>query len=377
MDKGEYVSMNKKKSIALQGVLLLAFSACSHQKKEQTINTSQPTNIQTNHHTIGIRAQTHKNPKNIQVQSPPSTALSHQKQKSHPHIISKKIKQGILSPDRLDFIVENKTGKTIYVCCFAYMRKLPLTQWNWRKSFVYEVKAQDSVIVHLPKVREADDRKNTFGILGVFEDFKEATDSTYELLPDENKIDLDLLEELHGKKVTIEIEKYGFKKPFYDYDFVKTDSKKTELPSLNFFVKNETGKPIYVTSFIYMKKAKGRWVAAIDDKDDMTVWRFDKTNIVQLEPNQTGTIEVESNDAERDRDYMLAFLGVFTNFEKTLAEQSTYELLAPENKLHLGPLKDVAGKTIALEVEQYGIAGDIVDYVVKEPHRIDFTKVAR
>ena len=379
--------MNKKKRktlshyfVLLAAALMLIFSSCS-KKKEHHEYESEHVQIQSNKHTIGIHAHSLNKQKTVSTKPSFQSIMHNSSNLSSLNTIKEtsrtKAKKGILSPDRLDFIVENKTGKTIYVCCFAYMRKRPLSRWSWRKSSIYKVTDKASVVVHIPKIREADDRKNTFGILGVFESDQEAENSTYELLPDEDKIDLDLLEALQGKKVTIEIEKYGFKKPFYDYDFVKINGEQTQLPSLNFFVKNETGKPIYVTGFIYMKKAKGRWVAAIDSKDDMTVWRFDKTNILRLEPNQTNSIEIDTNDDQRDREYMLAFLGVFTEHEQILAEQSTYELIAPENKLHLGPLKDVAGKTIALEVEQYGVAGDLIDYVVKEPHQIDFTKVAR
>jgi hypothetical protein len=256
------------------------------------------------------------------------------------------------------------------------MRRRALSHWGWRKSPIYKLNANQSVVIDIGIIEDSYDRKHTFGVLGVFDAHQEAEDSTYELLPDDNKLDLDLLEALHGKKVTIEVEKYGFKKPFYDFDFLKAKGKQPQLALLDYFVKNETGKPIYVCGFTYMKKAKGTWVAAIADKDDMAVWRYDKSQVLKLDPDQTGAITIDTNDAQRDREYMIAFLGIFNEHEQKMAEESTYELLAPENKVHLGPLVSVAGKTIALEIEQYGLGDDIVDYMVKPAHQIDFTKIA-
>ena len=281
----------------------------------------------------------------------------------------------------IDFEVENLTGETIYAACFAYMRKRVHSRWRWSKSPIYKIRNKQSIVVDIPTIKDRNDRKNVFGALGIYDNHKEANNATYELTHDKNKLDLDRLIDLKGKKVTIETERYGFKDPFLDYDFVDARKELTKIkgstPELDFLVVNNTNKTVYICGFIYLKKAKGHWIAAIDEKDDMTTWRFDKTPVLKVKNGQTAYIDVDTIIPQRDRKNVLGYLGIFNKDEKNLAHKSTYELLNKNQKIQLGNLYRLKNKKVVLEIEQYGIKGDIIDYVVKPVRHIDWKKAIR
>jgi hypothetical protein len=283
--------------------------------------------------------------------------------------------KNIIKTNELDFEVENLTGKTIYVACFSYLRKRYFTRWRWSKTPVYELKNKESKIMDVATISNKHDKKNIFGFLAVFNNKQEADDATYELLDDNTKLDLDLLQGLKGKKVSIEIEKYGFKEPFLKFDFIDKEKKIKKVKELDFLVKNNTGKTIFICCFAYEKKAKGRWIAAEEDRDDMSVWRFDKTKVLKLSDGQTGMVDVDTIITKRDRKAVLGYLGVFDETEEKLAIKSTYELLNSKKKLHLGSLKYLKNKMVVIGVEKYGLNPDIIEYKTKSSKNIDFSKV--
>jgi hypothetical protein len=296
-----------------------------------------------------------------------------------------KPKQETVSNQELDVEVENQTGKTIYVTCFSYIKKRMLGRWRWDKSAIYKLENAQSVVVDIDTISDQQDRDSIFGFLAVFENEKDAEESTFQLLDDHRKIDLDLITHLKGKKVIVEIEKYGIAGDFYDYDFV---SKKEQLkhPELDFYVENKTGKTILATCFVYQKKAKGTWLAQItketwataeDARDDMSVWRFDKTPIIKINPNEKGLIDVDTIVEERDRIYVRGYLAIFDENEMEKAEKSTYELLPARRKLDIGRLVDLKKKKISIYTEQYGILGDFIDYVTKPTKKPDITPMIK
>lgn len=288
----------------------------------------------------------------------------------------KRPKEAILNPTELDFEVENHTGKTVYVTCFVYQRKRDFGHWRWDKSPVYKLEDNQTAIIDLDTIPDEQDRNNVFGYLGVFNDEKTAQDATYELTDDHYLLDLDLVSQLQGKKVTLEIEKYGKKGEFFEYDFVQIKGTENHVPpELDFSVENKTGKPILVTCFVYEKKAKGRWIAATETKDDMSVWRFDKTPIIRLEPDQIGIIDVDTITGDRDRNYMRGYLAVFDVDEQDEIEKATYELLDSKHKLHLGELSYLKNKKVVIDIEKYGIMEDFIDFTIKPVKKIDFTTI--
>lgn len=280
--------------------------------------------------------------------------------------------------EKLDFEVENDTDKTVYLTCFSYIKKRPLGYWRWDKSRVYEVLPDKSTTIDIDVIPDEQDRLNVYGYLGVFGTKKEADQATFELMDDKNKLDLDLLNNLKGKKVTLNIKRYGFLGDFFDFDFVKKSNGQgeKETPELDFVVENNTGKTILITCFVYQKKAKGTWFAAVDEKDDMEVWRFDKTEVMTLAPGQSKIVDVDTITEKRDREYVRGYLAVYDEDEAEKARNAIFELLPSRRKLHLGTLSLLKKKKIIIEVEEYGIAEDFIDFVIKPVQRIDFTKVA-
>ncbi len=284
----------------------------------------------------------------------------------------------IAIPKPLNFEVENITGKTVYVTCFSYIRKRVNARWQWSKSPIYKLNDNEKTTIDIIQTVYEDDHKNVFGYLGVFDTQKEADDAIYELLQDEDKLDLDLLHKLEGKKVTLNIEHYGFKKPIYEYDFIDKNKKKSSTPAeLDFYVLNNTNKTIFLCSFVYLKKAKGSWIAATESKDDMAVWRFDKTKVLKLKPNDYGYIDVDTIKSKRDRSYVAAYLAIFDEDEEKLAQEATFELIDQKRTLHIGNLKDFNNGLVILEIQKYGIMEDIIDFVSKPARKINMTKIIK
>jgi hypothetical protein len=279
------------------------------------------------------------------------------------------------NPNELDFDVENRTGKTLYVTCFDYQRRRDFGRWRWAKSPVYKVGDDQIVSIDIQTIFDEQDRENVFGYLGVFSDKKMAEDATYELTPDKYLLDLDQLIKLKNKKVILEVREYGFKGELFEYDFVDKEDVEKEVPELDFAIENNTGKPILVTCFAYEKKAKSSWVAALEEKDDMTVWHFAKTPVIKLVPNQITIIDVDSILTDYDRKYVRGYLAIFDVDEEAMARKTTFEFLPSSRKMHLGELLRLKNKKIVIEVEKYGMMPDYPDFIIKPISQIDFTKI--
>ena len=280
---------------------------------------------------------------------------------------------------KLDFEVENQTGKTIFITCFSYIKRRAFTRWRWDKSDVYQLEPGQSAVVAIDDIDDARDRKNVFGYLALFNTHKAADEAVYELLSDNVQIDLDQLEKLRGKKVVIEVEKYGAKGEFYEYDFIKKKKEGCQTPpqieSLDFPIENKTGKPVYVVCFTYEKKAKGEWIGALGGKDDMALWHYQKEPILKLMPGQMEMMHIAKIVKGRDQIYAQGYLAVFNENEEKLAQAATYERLSSKRRLTLGRLFQLEGKKIVLDIERYGIANNFIDYRIKPIHHIDFTKI--
>jgi len=308
---------------------------------------------------------------------------------AHAFVVSSGVKssdQVSSSNKSLDYEVENTTGKTIYIAGLSYIKKRPFSKWRWDKSPIYKLGANQTTIVNIDTIDDDEDRAGIFGYLGVFDNGKEAQDSTFESLEDKRKIDLDLLAQLKNKKVRIEIETYGIVGEFYDYDFVKLTGGEKTIPELDFTVENHTGKPIIATCFVYEKKAKGTWLARKtkeswgaeeEARDDMSPWRFDKTSVIKISPGGEGVIDVDTIVEPRDRIYVRGYLVIFDEDEQKLAEAVTYELLPKRlQKLDLGRLIDMKNNNIKIYTEKYG-SSEFIDYTVQPIKSPDFSKVTK
>lgn len=271
---------------------------------------------------------------------------------------SKKIrKNSKLSNYELDFNIQNLSGKTVYVACFSYIKKHDFARWRWDKSKIYKLENNQSMLIDIDNIKDKEYRENVYGALAVFNNKQDALNSTYEHLNENNRLDLDKLYLLKNKTVKIGVEKYGFKGDLFTKELVqkiKTDKKKYK--ELDFLIKNKTGKTLYLCGFIYQKKINS------------DVWTYDKTKVKKIKPNQIITIDVDTLKNEDNRSDTRGFLGIFKENQKEIAEKSTYELLAPENKLALGRLASLKNKLIVLEIERYGIQNNFLEFSIK-PHK--------
>jgi hypothetical protein len=276
-----------------------------------------------------------------------SPATKHGKQKQ---TLTKKIKT--LPKQELDFKVKNVTGKTIYAACFSYIPRNYSGHWRWDKSEIYEIKNNQSQFIDIDTIKDPIDRKNVYGSLAVFYNLKDAQDSIYELLSEKNRLDLDKLYKLKKQTVNVGVEKYGFKKEQLDVEI--TDSKyDIKTSELDFSVENKTGKNLWVCCFVYQKQ------------EGEDVWRFDKTELILIKNNESAIIDVDTIKDDYNRVFSSGFLGVFEEKDKKEAEDSTYELLLPENKIALGKLTKLKNKKIVLNIEKYGIKNDFIDVSTK------------
>lgn len=277
---------------------------------------------------------------------------------------------------KLNFDIENRTGKTVYVACFAYSRRHVKGRWHWLKSPVYTIKNNGSVTADIPRVSYEPDNKSVYGALGIFSKKEAAEDAIYELLDDAHKIDLDLLYKLKGKKVTLNVEHYGFKKPLLEFDFVDEQKINHHIPELDFYVRNTTDRSLLVCGFIYHKRAKGSWIKK-GQKDDIESWRFSKTKVLTLKPEEVGYIDVETIQSDYDRASTIGYVAVFELNEKQKAEESTFELLEQKRILSIGNLQEHRNGLVNIEIKKYGILEDVIEYTTKPIKQIDMEKLIR
>jgi len=268
-----------------------------------------------------------------------------------------------IDENEIDFVVQNLTGKKIYVTCFSYIKKRPLESWRWDKSEIYELNDKEYAVIDIDYIPDEQTRKNVYGYLGVFDTLDEADEAIYELLPDDKKIDLDLLYKLKGKKVAIGIEKYGFKNRLIDCATKKLIKESGKIPELDFVVENQTPKTVIVACFIYERKSS------------QGVWKYDKAPLVTLAPGEIGIIDVDTLADKYDRVYARGQLAVFLEEERKMAETVTYELVPDGRRTDIGRLMLLRNKKIVLTVERYGVLGDYIDFTVKPVRRIDFKKL--
>ncbi len=137
--------------------------------------------------------------------------------------IEDKFKKKTIPPE-LDFIVQNNTGKIIFITGFIYQVEDNIRSvWNYDKTPVQKLKPGQQILIDVDTIKKHRDRKYMLGFLGVFEEHEEqqAHNSTYELLDGKNKITLGSISKLKNKKVIIEVEQYGSIGSITEFDIKK------------------------------------------------------------------------------------------------------------------------------------------------------------
>lgn len=258
---------------------------------------------------------------------------------------------------QISLAVQNDTGNTLYVSCFSYLKKHLFSRWQWYKTPVYSIEPQE--IIHMPisSIHNERDRRDAFGVLALFQTQKEAEDAIYELLHDDQKIELDRLADRVNGIIKIGVESYGIVGNIFDYDYLPSEGKsQATVPELDFVVENKTGSALYVAGFIYQKKGN----------DD--VWRYDKTPLVFIEDGESAVIDVDTITNPYDRAYMRGYLGIFEKTELEKAQAATFQLLDERNKVNIGVIAQLRHKKIILTEQKYGILGDNINYSIKSKH---------
>lgn len=256
--------------------------------------------------------------------------------------------------ETLSVKVKNITSRTLYATCFCYLKKKNSPRWHWYKTPVYALEGDAEATIPIAHIPEYRTRKNVYGVLGVFTDRHKAEQAIYELMDDHNKIDLDRLTKIQDNTILLGVEKYGIQGDVFDYDFVPDDQETTVVPELDFVVHNQTGKPVYATAFIYQKK------------EDMPVWKYDKSPVIRIEAGDQGVIDVDTLTDPYDRKYMRGYLAVFDEAEEQQAHQATYQLLKSHQKITLGLLSALQSKKVVLKYQRYGILGDSLKFKIED-----------
>lgn len=256
----------------------------------------------------------------------------------------------------LDFKVKNVTGQDVYICCFSYMQRIRNQFWKWEKSPIYHLRSDEECVVEIDGVDDKASLSNTFGYLGVVNSQHEADECIYETLPDSKKIDLDLLMHVHTRTVNLRISNYGIMHERLRYH-VEPSTQTYQPYAPRFRVLNKTGKPVIVIPFIYEQP---------QDQSEMEVWQFSKSKPQRIEPDQEILVEIDEVDNKYDFDYLRGHLGVLEADEMELANQTTYELLKPNQKLSLGLISKLQKYRVVLNVEDYGLAGEKLGFRIKK-----------
>lgn len=119
----------------------------------------------------------------------------------------------------LDFVVENKSGKTIYATAFIYQKKEVQPIWRYDKTPVVRIASGQSKLVDVDTLTDPYDRKYMRGFLAIFDESEQedANHSTFQLLKEHQKVNLGLLAALRDRKVIIKNQKYGILGDIIDF----------------------------------------------------------------------------------------------------------------------------------------------------------------
>ena len=245
----------------------------------------------------------------------------------------------------LDFEIKNDTEKTVFATCFYYTKKATAYRWRWYKSPVYELEPGERAIVDIDSIPTKRDRNAVYGYLAVFDNQVDAQTSVYELLDDTKRVDLEKLINLRDRMVIIQQRQYGFKGDILDYSIPKRSDVAQGAPELDFVVENQTGKDLWVTTYIYQKKGH------------KPQWKFVNIAPVNVKNGQEALVDVDTIAGRYDRKNVRAYIGLFDEDELGRAEESTYETLSPRRRLKVGKLYQLRDnkQKVVLKRRQYGL----------------------
>lgn len=243
------------------------------------------------------------------------------------------------------FDLKNDLGRKVFIVPFAYVKRFLNDSWHWVNLDVLELEHGQSGVVDAGAFNSEADAESVFGAFRLCSSAQEAASATYELSRDFQRVDVGLFSVLNKKTVILHASKYGIEGERISYEVSPSRWQKI-LPSLDFVVCNTHSEPVFLTAFFYGKE---------QDCDPLWSWRFTKSPVYALKPGESTTVKVDVIKDPYDWKNIKGFLGVFKENESFKAENATYELLAPSEKIALGPLSKIKGKQVALTSRLYGL----------------------
>lgn len=254
-----------------------------------------------------------------------------------------KITQSSVS-STIKFHVKNELGRKAFIVPFAYVKRFLTDTWHWVNLSTLELENGAVGLVDVGVLADEDGADTVFGAFRLCNTREEALNATYELSEDFQRIDVGLFSNLKNKTAVLRATKYGVEGERLSYEVSPSQWKK-ELPPLDFRVLNTHNAPVFVSAFFY---GKGQ------DCDSVLPWRFSKGSVCALKPGESAVLKMERIKDPYDWNNVKGYLAVFHENEGRKAENATYELLKPEEKIALGPLSQLIGKQVALTSRLYG-----------------------
>jgi|GEM_PF-3431015 len=258
----------------------------------------------------------------------------------------------------IQFAVKNELGRKVVVAPFAYVKRFMTDTWHWVNLTALELEQGQQGLVDVGALASQDDAETVFGALRLCATREEAATATYELTADHQRVDVGLFSELNKKTVVLRASQYGIEGERISYEVSPSKWTKT-LPPLDFAVFNTHSEPVFVAAFFYGKE---------QDSDPFRAWRFTKSPVYELKPGESTVVKVETIKDPYDWKNVKGYLSVFKPNEKLKAQNATYELLLPSEKIALGPLSQLAGKQVALISRLYG-TDTVFDFSTTLPAR--------
>lgn len=260
--------------------------------------------------------------------------------------------------EKVVFIVENQTPTTLYTTCFYYAKRTTGIRWEWYKTEVITIPPYKNSPINIPLIATGENQTDIQSYLAIFKNSADAESSIFELLSDEQKLDLGSLMSLNKKKIRIIPSHYGFKKERLEYSVEEkpkiadpSGANKPALPELDFSVENQSGEDLYLTSFVYeLQGGHPQW-----DFDKLTPVSDKTHTAIFLKKGESTVLDVATISSIYDWEHVRGYLGIFKKDEQDLAENATFESLKPAQKLDIGILGKLHNQKIVLQPYKYGL----------------------
>ena len=253
-------------------------------------------------------------------------------------------KKSSVENNKITFVVENDTSQKLNIVCFYYAKRKSSNRWTWYKTNnIITLTPKTKAPFSIPIITTKEDLNHVHAYLALFNNKIDAQTSIFQLLSDEQKLDLGKIEKLNNKSVLLESTRYGFKGERIEYAI--TNGRKIKIPELDFIVENQSGKNLYINTFVYQHHGAH------------PQWDFEKLPTRFVKNGQQTTFDVDTVTKKYDWSNVRGYVGIFNKDERNKAKESTYESLNPNQKINIGRLEKIINKKIVIIPKTYGVLG--------------------